>query len=205
MSKALKLIIVGVGGQGILTFSEILGAAAMDEGLSVMMSEVHGMAQRGGVVTTEVKIGNFNSPLIGNGEADIIVGFEPVETYRILHKASQNTHIVTNVEPLVPPSVSIGQGKYPPVQEIIDNMRKSGLTVVPVRAVELAREAGDTRVGNIVMLGATASVNNFILKKDLLISVLVRKISKGGKNVLPIVQSNIKAFELGYTFGRKCQ
>jgi indolepyruvate ferredoxin oxidoreductase beta subunit len=205
MSKGLKLIIVGVGGQGILTVSEILGIAAMDAGLPAVMSEVHGMAQRGGVVTTEVKIGAFHSPLIGDGEADIILGFEPAETYRLLNKASRKTRIVTNIEPLVPPSVSIGQGKYPPVPELIENMKKSGLVVIPIKAMEMAKEAGDMRVGNVIMLGATASVDNFILSRESLLKALSSKISKGGKTDPKLLALNEKAFEMGYAIGKKYQ
>lgn len=199
MSKGLRLIIVGVGGQGILTVSEILGRAALDEGLPAVMSEVHGMAQRGGVVTTELKLGDYRSPLIGNGEADIILGFEPVETYRILEKASPDTRIVTNVEPLVPPSVSVGQAKYPDIPGLLEKMRRSGLAVVAINAIELAKEAGDVRTGNMVMLGAAASVDTFILSREAMLSALAKEFSRGGPTV---IKRNTRAFELGYAAGK---
>ncbi|MFW5898541.1 MAG: 2-oxoacid:acceptor oxidoreductase family protein, partial [Candidatus Saliniplasma sp.] len=94
--KRTDLEIVGVGGQGILTSSQVIGKAALEKELDVYMSEVHGMAQRGGVVWTTVKIGEkVYSPLIGSGEADAILSFEPVEAYRALEKASKDTWIVT--------------------------------------------------------------------------------------------------------------
>jgi len=196
MSKNLKLIIVGVGGQGILTVSEVLGTAAILEGVRAVMSEVHGMAQRGGVVTTEMKIGNYSSPLVEKGAADIILGFEPLESYRILEKASKSTKIVTNIEPLIPPSVSLGQGTYPPVELIIETMKKAGLKVVTVKALELAKKAGSTMAGNIVMLGAMASLKDFIFSKESILEALKKKINPKMRDL------NLKAFELGYSAGK---
>jgi indolepyruvate ferredoxin oxidoreductase beta subunit len=196
MNKNLKLIIVGVGGQGILTVSEVLGTAAILEGVKAVMSEVHGMAQRGGVVTTELKIGDFRSPLVEKGAADIILGFEPLESYRILEKASKTTKIVTNIEPLVPPSVSLGQGTYPPVELIIETMKKAGLKVTTVKALELAKQAGSTMAGNIVMLGAMASLKGFIFSKESILEALKKKINPKMRDI------NVKAFELGYSAGK---
>jgi indolepyruvate ferredoxin oxidoreductase beta subunit len=192
MSKSLQLVIVGVGGQGILTVSDILGTAAIEEGLSAVMSEVHGMAQRGGVVTTEMKIGNFSSPLVADGEADIILGFEPSEAYRILTKASKKTRIVTNMEPLIPTSVSIGQAKYPDVQQLLQNMKDSGLSVVGVNAIELASKAGSAMAGNVVMLGAMSALDNFILSRESMEKALKKRISP------KLLDVNLKAFDLGY-------
>ncbi len=196
MNKNLKLIIVGVGGQGILTVSEVLGTAAILEGVKAVMSEVHGMAQRGGVDTTELKIGDFKSPLVEKGAADIILGFEPLESYRILEKASKTTKIVTNIEPLVPPSVSLGQGTYPPVELIIETMKKAGLKVTTVKALELAKQAGSTMAGNIVMLGAMASLKGFIFSKESILEALKKKINPKMRDI------NVKAFELGYSAGK---
>jgi len=197
MNKSLQLVIVGVGGQGILTVSDILGTAAIEEGLNAVMSEVHGMAQRGGVVTTEMKIGNFSSPLVADGEADIILGFEPAEAYRILTKASKKTRVVTNVEPLIPTSVSIGQAKYPDVQQLLQNMKDSGLSVVGVNAVELASKAGSAMAGNVVMLGAMSALDNFILSRESMEKALKKRISP------KLLDVNLKAFELGYESARK--
>ncbi len=192
MTKSLQLVIVGVGGQGILTVSDILGTAAIEEGLNAVMSEVHGMAQRGGVVTTEMKIGDFSSPLVANGEADIILGFEPAEAYRILIKASKHTRVVTNIEPLIPPSVSIGQGKYPMVEELLQHMKDSGIAVVGVNAIELAKKAGNAMAGNVVMLGAMSALDNFILSRESMVTALKKRISP------KMLDMNLKAFELGY-------
>jgi len=192
MSKSLQLVIVGVGGQGILTVSDILGTAAIEEGLSAVMSEVHGMAQRGGVVTTEMKIGDFSSPLVADGEADIILCFEPAEAYRILSKASKKTRVVTNMEPLIPTSVSIGQAKYPDVQQLLQNMKDSGLLVVGVNAIELASKAGSAMAGNVVMLGAMSALDNFILSRESMEKALKKRISP------KLLDVNLKAFDLGY-------
>lgn len=192
MNKSLQLVIVGVGGQGILTVSDILGTAAIEEGLNAVMSEVHGMAQRGGVVTTEMKIGDFSSPLVADGEADIILGFEPAEAYRILRKASRKTRVVTNIEPLIPPSVSIGQGKYPRVEDLLQHMKDSGIAVVGVNAIELAKKAGSVMAGNVVMLGAMSALDNFILSRESMEKALKKRISP------KLLDVNLKAFELGY-------
>ena len=93
---------------------EIIGEAALRKNVKVMMSEVHGMAQRGGVVTCSVRLGDVTSPLIADGEADILLGFEPVETYRALNKGSDSTWIITNKDPMIPITVSAGDQTYPP-------------------------------------------------------------------------------------------
>ncbi|MDQ7822093.1 MAG: indolepyruvate oxidoreductase subunit beta [Candidatus Eremiobacteraeota bacterium] len=197
MSRNLQLVIVGVGGQGILTVSDILGTAAIEEGLKAVMSEVHGMAQRGGVVTTEMKIGDFESPLVAKGEADVILGFEPVETYRTLEKASPRTGIVTNTDPLVPPGVSLGQGAYPKVEKLIENMRNGGLKVIAVPALEIARSAGSTVAGNIVMLGAMVALENFVLAREAVEAALRKRIAPRWLDL------NLKAFQMGYEAGKK--
>jgi indolepyruvate ferredoxin oxidoreductase, beta subunit len=195
MNRNMELVIVGVGGQGILTVSDILGSAAISEGLNAVMSEVHGMAQRGGVVTSEMKLGDFKSPLIGKGEAHVILGFEPVETYRILEKASRNTRIVTNLEPLVPPSVSTGKGTYPSVELLVEHMKNAGLKVIGVKALELAGKAGSPVAGNSVMLGALASLEGFILSRDSVVEALKKRIGSR------LLEPNLKAFDLGYEAG----
>ena len=110
-----RIVNVGVGGQGNLLASNLLGKAALDAGLPVMVSEIHGMAQRGGVVESAVILGEALSPIVSNGEADIVVGFEPVETLRALTKANKDTLVLTSTRPLPPFTVAIGQAAYPDV------------------------------------------------------------------------------------------
>lgn len=185
------IVYAGVGGQGVLTASSIVGKAALLSGLNVVMSEVHGMAQRGGIVVTEMKIGReVKSPLLGSGEADIVVGFEPVEAYRILHKAHPGSYVVVNTEPIIPTTVSIQGERYPEVKEIIEKMKD--LKVISLEATELARQAGDAIATNIVMLGALAKIPVFPIKKETLIEALKSTINPRYHEM------NLKAFELGY-------
>jgi indolepyruvate ferredoxin oxidoreductase beta subunit len=111
--KTQRIVNVGVGGQGNLLASNLIGMACVDAGLPVMVSEIHGMAQRGGVVESAVIIGEVKSPLVSDGEADILVSFEPVETLRLLGRANKDTLVLTNTRPLPPFTVAIGSATYP--------------------------------------------------------------------------------------------
>ncbi len=184
------IIFAGVGGQGVLTASSIVGKAALLSNINVVMSEVHGMAQRGGVVVTEMKIGEAKSPLIGRGEADIIVAFEPVEAYRVLSKAHTGSYVIVNTEPIVPITASLGESKYPEVDDLLNAME--GLKVLPLEATELARRAGNSIATNIVMLGALARIPEFPIEKDVLVEAIKEKISPR------FHEMNLRAFEMGY-------
>ncbi len=192
--KRVDLEIVGVGGQGILTSSQVLGAAALEKDLDVYMSEVHGMAQRGGVVVTTVKIGEeVYSPLIGKGDADVILGFEPIETYRAIEQASKKTWIVTNRQPIVPFTVSVGNEEYPSIDdEILPSLEKSTDRLVALNAEDLAKEAGAAITQNIVMLGALSATEVMPLTKDEMMQAV--------ENQVPdkFVEMNLKAFRKGF-------
>ncbi len=108
-----RLVIVAVGVQGNLLASSVLGEAALLNDIPLHMSEIHGMAQRGGVVESALVFGDATSTIISNGEADLLVGFEPSETLRALNKCNPNTVVITNLAPLMPFTVNIGQGVYP--------------------------------------------------------------------------------------------
>lgn len=191
MKKAVSLVIVGVGGQGILTFSEIIGRASLMEGRKVVMSEVHGMSQRGGVVVSEMKIGEAEGALVGRGEADFLVGFEPMETCRALEKASAKTWILTSTDPIVPFTVTLGRAEYPPVESLMESLRKASPSVVAVDAHRLAREAGGLITVNSVMLGALSSLPRFPLKKESLLAAMRDRF--GERHHL----MNEKAFRIG--------
>ncbi len=183
------IVFAGVGGQGVLTASSILGVASLKAGLNVVMSEVHGMAQRGGVVVTEMNIGDAHSPLVGRGEADIIVGFEPVEAYRVLGKAHPGTHVVVNVEPIVPISASLGNAQYPEVQMLLAKMH--GLNVYPLEATQIARDLGNVITANIVMLGALSAIPGFPVPADKIKEAIMEKFPKSVHDI------NLRAFEKG--------
>ena len=105
-----RIVIIAVGGQGNLLSSRLLGEAALSKGIPFVISEIHGMAQRGGVVESAVLLGEVASPIVSNGEADVLVGFEPLETMRTLGKCNKEPLVITNTQPLPPFTVAIGQG-----------------------------------------------------------------------------------------------
>ena len=108
-SDCVNCVVVGVGGQGIILVSRIIGEAALNSGLNVMVSEIHGMAQRGGMVMGTVRIGNVHSPMMRRGQADIVLGYEPVETYRHMELFSKKTTIVLNLHPVYTFTVTAGK------------------------------------------------------------------------------------------------
>ena len=183
------IVFAGVGGQGVLTASSIIGVAALKAGVNVTMSEVHGMAQRGGIVVTEMNIGDVHSTLVGDGEADIIVGFEPVEAYRVLHKAHPGSSVVVNTEPIVPITASLGKAKYPGVNKVLSAM--GGLNLYTLNATEIARELGNVITMNVVMLGALTALPEFPLDREHVIAAIKDKFPPRHHEI------NIRAFELG--------
>lgn len=191
--NSVNLEIVGVGGQGILTSSQVLGKAALEKDLDVFMSEVHGMAQRGGVVVTTVKIADkVYSPLLGEGEADVILSFEPIEAYRAIDKASKDTWIVTNTSSQVPFTVSVGKEEYPDLDDLFGSLEKETDKLIKIDAEKLAKEAGAAITQNIVMIGALTATGALPLsKEDMLESIRDNVPEK-------FVEINEKAFELGY-------
>ena len=191
--KRTNLEIVGVGGQGILTSSQVLGKAALEKGMDVYMSEVHGMAQRGGVVWTTVKIGEkVYSPLIGSGEADAVLSFEPVEACRALEKASKDTWIVTNISSIVPFTVSVGKEEYPDVDEMFASLEEKSDKLLKIDAEKLAKEAGAAITQNIVMIGALTATEVLPVSKEDIIGSIERQVPE------KFIDINKKAFELGY-------
>ena len=192
-----RCIFVGVGGQGNLLASNLLGQAALSIGMPVVVSEIHGMAQRGGVVESAVLMGDVSSPIVSEGEADVLVSFEPLETMRILGKCNRGTLVITNAQPLPPFTVSIGQGVYPPVDDVLDKIQKKVDRVIALHANDLAEEAGNPLSLNMVMLGAligsgTVPVTAEVMKDT--ISTFTKK---------AFLETNLKAFNLGMEEGAK--
>lgn len=192
--------LVGVGGQGVLLASTVLGSAAVSEGMDAAMSEVHGMAQRGGSVQCTVRIGQgVLSPLLAQGEADVLLGFEPAETCRNLTYANKDTYVITNTVPVVPVTVSSGMEEYPAVDNIITAVKDSGVSrLIAVDAVSMAQEAGNAIAANSVLIGAMSAVPGFPLSKEKMLSILLERVPAKAKDV------NQKAFEMGYEAAVKC-
>jgi indolepyruvate ferredoxin oxidoreductase beta subunit len=189
-----NLVIVGVGGQGIILVSRIVGEAALKSGLNVMVSEMHGLAQRGGKVISTIRIGDAHSPLIGKGEADMILGFEPVETYRYLNMASKKTTIITSVNPMYPPAVFAGDNDYPKLEQLLENLENIGKKLIKLDTEKMALLAGlPVIVTNIIMLGALSGACEEL-------PIHADKLKETIKESVPLrfIDSNIKAFELGF-------
>lgn len=185
--------IVGVGGQGVLLASMVLGNAAMKEGHEVCMSEVHGMAQRGGSVLSTLRMGeDIISPLEALGEADLIMGFEPVETARSLSLGSKETMVVMNLNPMIPALASMGLETYPPVEDIVKAIQARTDNLFTLDATDIAVQAGMAVAANAVMIGAVAGAKGFPLSVDVLEETLLDLVPAKFKDV------NRKAFRMGY-------
>ncbi len=192
-----RLVIVAVGGQGNLLASSVLGEAALLSGVPLHMSEIHGMAQRGGVVESALVFGDANSTIISDGEADVLVGFEPAETLRALPKCNSSTVVITNLAPLMPFTVNIGKGVYPDLAELQELIRAKTNRLIAFNAAALAKEAGNVLAVNMVLLGALTQTGVLPFAADTVKEAMKRKTKKD------FLDSNLKAFDLGYAEAAK--
>lgn len=152
MADVKNILFVGVGGQGIILTSKVLSTALVNAGYDVKMSEVHGMAQRGGSVTTQVRYGDkVYSPIIGKGQADIIVSFERMEALRMLEYLKKDGVMVVNDHAIPSMPILTGAAEYP--EGIVEELKSKVKTIV-FKAADVARELGNPRTQNIVLLGA---------------------------------------------------
>ncbi len=183
-----NIMIVGVGGQGTILASRILGNAVIRQGYDVKVSEVHGMSQRGGSVVTYVKYGDaVHSPIIDKGEADIILAFELLEAYRALPWLKKGGKMIVNDQKINPMPVITGAAEYP--SEIQEKL-SSAIDLTAVDALSLAQEAGNTKAVNVVLIGVMAK-NTSIPYEEWIETV---------KETVPakFLEVNLKAFDLGY-------
>ncbi len=187
-----RLIMVAVGGQGNLLASKVLGEAALISGVRVRMSEIHGMAQRGGVVESALVFGEATSSIISDGEADILLGFEPSETLRALNRCNKDTKVITNTATLPPFTVSIGKGVYPDVENIKALLKEKCAGLVAIDAMKLAKEAGSPMSVNIVLLGALIQSGSLGFSKENVIEAIKRRTKK------VFLDKNLNAFDLGF-------
>jgi indolepyruvate ferredoxin oxidoreductase, beta subunit len=186
-----RVVFIGVGGQGNLLTSRLLGEAALSLGIPAVVSEIHGMAQRGGIVESAVLLGDVTSPIVSNAEADVLIGFEPVETLRALSKCNKDTIVITNTSPLPPFTVSVGQGVYPPVDEIMGLIHAKAGKVIALDGNAMAKEAGNPLSLNMVMLGALIGSGSIPVGAE----DMKKTISTTTKKAF--LESNLKAFDLG--------
>ncbi len=183
-----NIMIVGVGGQGTLLASRILGNAVISEGYDVKVSEVHGMSQRGGSVVTYVKYGDkVFSPIIDEGEADIILAFELLEAYRALPYLKKGGRIIVNNQKIDPMPVITGAATYP--ENIVEKLEEKA-NIVVADALSLAKEAGTIKAVNVVLIGVLAKSTDIPYEKWI----------ETIKKTVPakFLDVNLKAFEMGY-------
>ncbi len=187
-----RLIIVAVGGQGNLLASKVIGEAALISDVPVRMSEIHGMAQRGGVVESAIVFGDAQSTIISDGEADVLLGFEPSETLRAMNKCNLNSVVITNLAPLPPFTVTMGSSKYPSLNVLQALIRKKTAKLIAFDAAALAKEAGNVMSVNMVLLGALIQTGTVPLSAENIKEAIMKRTRKA------FVESNLKAFELGF-------
>ena len=186
-----SIMIVGVGGQGSLLASRIIGNVLLSQGYDVKVSEVHGMSQRGGSVVTYVKYGDkVYSPVIEKGEADIIVSFELLEAARWVSYLKKNGHLITSTQTLDPMPVITGNAEYP--ADIAEKIEALGIDIIAADALSLAEKAGNAKASNVVLMGVIASKMSFDenVWKDAIRTCVPEK----------FLELNLKAFDLGKTF-----
>ena len=190
MKQKTNIVLTGVGGQGIITAANILGKAAVKANVIVFVSEVHGMAQRGGSVNCSVRMGNVSGPLVSSGTADVIISTEPVETLRYIQYSNKETKIITDITPVIPFTVSVGTDEYPDLKKVFDELAKYG-KLYKIDAVKISKDAGAAITKNIVMLGALAATDVLPFKTDILLETILENVPAKFKDI------NKKAFEGG--------
>ena len=160
MSKIINVLLVGVGGQGTILASKILTHVALAQGHEVKMSEIHGMAQRGGSVVTQVRMGEgVYSPVIEPGEADFVVAFEQLEAYRWAHFLKKDGTLIVNTQRIVPLTVLIGAANYP--ESILVDLKDRVERFIELDGLKLASEAGNAKATNVVLMGVLSQYMEF--------------------------------------------
>lgn len=187
--KTTSIMIVGVGGQGSLLASKLLGRLLVDEGYDVKVSEVHGMSQRGGSVVTYVRYGDkVYSPIVTEGEADFIISFEKLEAARYAKFLKKDGRIIVNTQQIDPMPVIIGAAEYP--ENVLDELTAKGLKIEALDALTPAETAGSAKAVNIVLMGRAAKY--FDIPYESWIKAIENTVAP------KFIEMNKKAFELGY-------
>lgn len=186
--KKFDLLITGVGGQGAILASDIIGKAAVETGLPVRAAETHGMAQRGGSVVNHIRIGGDYGSMIPKKGADLMLALEPMEAIRYLDFLKDGGIIIVNTQPVVPVTVTSGLAKYPEVSDILDALSEKYI-VKAFNANELAYEAGNRLAMNVVMVGAVSGY----------LPIPIETLLESVKALVPqkTIEVNLRAFEMG--------
>jgi len=200
--KVFNLLLAGVGGQGILLAAETLGAAAVHEGFNVRVSEIHGAAQRGGSVVSNIRIGEKAlAPTTVEGTADMILGLEPIETLRNIKFASEKTLVLMSNEIVVPTGVYLRaeETTLPTLKAIIEKIELFTRNVLIIEALDLAKKAGSVLTQNIVLIGGLAATGKLPIKTETLKKTVEELVPSKYRMI------NLKAFELGYDYVKSIQ
>ena len=202
MDDKVSIVLTGVGGQGVITAASILGKAAVNAGTTVYVSEVHGMAQRGGSVVCTIRMGKVSSPLVASGTADVLVSTEPVEALRSICYAHPKTMVITDKTPVVPFTVAVGDDTYPSLEIVFEEINRNA-QLLPIDGLGIAKDAGAIITKNIVMLGALAATKKLPFKSDILLKTILDTVPKdyektnklayqGGKQAITKLLKTIK-------------
>ncbi|KUO40261.1 MAG: hypothetical protein APZ16_04640 [Candidatus Hadarchaeum yellowstonense] len=192
MSEEFNCLIVGVGGQGGATLTNVIAEAATRKGLRGRMHETLGMAQRGGSVQVQIRLGSqVYSSFIPPGQADVLIALDPNEALRAADYIGKKTTIIMNTSGILPVSVLMGKDKYPDLNEEISLLKQLGKEVYAYDAYELAKQAGSIRAMSVVLLGSLARLNIAPLTRDELYQAMVDTVPK------KYLQENIAAFKAG--------
>jgi indolepyruvate ferredoxin oxidoreductase beta subunit len=191
--EELSIIICGVGGQGVVLMSELLGHAVVREKLSIRGSEVLGMAQRGGSVVSNIRIGSeFHAPLVPEGRCDIMVVLEPSEALRNIKYLSGSSLVILNTRRIIPFTVFIDKSTYPELEIVIKKLNEVADNVIAIDASQIAEESGSLLSTNIAMLGALFGIGRIPVDVETMKAVIRKKLP--ARTMI----TNIKAFDLGY-------
>jgi indolepyruvate ferredoxin oxidoreductase beta subunit len=194
LGRTLNVLLAGIGGQGVLTASQLLAEAAVRAGHDAKKSEVHGMAQRGGVVTSHVRIGRkVYSPIISGGETDLLVAFEEAEALRWRSEVRPGGTLIVNCLQVAPPVVNLGLFKYP--EDPLVSLRTFDGTFLPIEASTLAIEAGSPRLAGTILMGAASTVLPLSVENW---EVAIRE--RFGEP--EVADQNLKAFHRGREYAR---
>jgi indolepyruvate ferredoxin oxidoreductase, beta subunit len=191
--KELNIILGGVGGQGVILMSELLGHAVVKDGLDIQGSEVLGMAQRGGSVFSNIRIGShLYAPLTPQGKCDILVAVEPSEALRYVKELSKKCLVIINTTEIKPYTVSTGQSPYPDMKVILETVKKVTDNIITLDASKIAREAGNLQTANTVMLGALFGSGKLPVKLATIKELIKQRVPANA------IEVNLKAFDMGY-------
>jgi indolepyruvate ferredoxin oxidoreductase, beta subunit len=198
MVREFNILITGVGGQGVILMSELLGQTAVRSGLRVRGSEVLGMAVRGGPVVSMIRFGDeIEGPLIPIGKGDVLIAMEPAEGLRNIAYLAKSGAIILNTQKIIPPMVSIGASTYPDLETMIEKLKTLSSRLISLDADKMAQKAGSIQTVNIVLLGALFGLGNIPIKKETMKETIKAHFPE---KTAPV---NLKAFESGYDAGRQ--